>query len=147
MYKRLPLLALCLTAAALGTSACDASGDSRSSAPTASASASAPAATAPATAPASASTPAGAPSANPSGSPAEARALTGLMREVYLRTLRKNYPDLDRISDDVLVEHGNAFCAARGQALGDQAKKTMKELDLTPKQATPIVATAHAYCR
>ncbi|MEU1307978.1 hypothetical protein ABZ419_03645 [Streptomyces cinnamoneus] len=143
MYKRLPLVALCLAAAALGTSACDASGDSRSSAPAASASASAPAATAPATA----SAPAAAPSANPSGSPAEARALTGLMRAVYLRTLRKNYPDLDRISDDVLVEHGNAFCAAHGQALGDQAKKTMKELDLTPKQATPIVATAHAYCR
>ncbi|MCA6091486.1 hypothetical protein LE181_04805 [Streptomyces sp. SCA3-4] len=140
MYKRLPLLALCLTAAALGASACDASGDSRSSAPAASASASASAS-------AAASTPAAAPSGSPSDSPAEARRLTGPMREVYLRTLRKNYPDLDRISDDVLVEHGDAFCAARGQALGDQAKKTMRELDLTPKQATPIVATAHAYCR
>ncbi|MFF4530350.1 hypothetical protein ACFY1P_13835 [Streptomyces sp. NPDC001407] len=129
MYKRLPMLALCLAVTTLGVTACDASGDSHASAsatPTPT-----PAAT----------------SESPSPSPAEARVLTGLLRAGYLRIIRTNYSDLDGISDDALVDHGNAFCAAHGQALADQAKKTMKELAITPKQTTQIMGTAHGVCR
>ncbi|MGW1073903.1 hypothetical protein [Streptomyces sp. NPDC002537] len=134
MYKRLPSLALCLAAAVLGTSACGASGESRSSASAAPAAAS----SAPAAAPSEQSAATG---------PAEARTLTALSSMLYLRTVRKNYPDLERIDDDALVEHGNALCTTRGAALGDQFKKTVKELDITPKQASGIMGAAHAFCR
>ncbi|GAA2916564.1 hypothetical protein GCM10020221_10630 [Streptomyces thioluteus] len=130
MHKRLPLLAVCLAAAAFGTSACGASGDSGSSASAASASASASAA----------------PSGSPSATPAELRGLTGLSAKLYLRTIRKHYPDLDRIDDDTLVAHGNALCLANGQALVDQAIKTKKELELTGQQASQILGTAHGSC-
>ncbi|MFI9203540.1 hypothetical protein [Streptomyces sp. NPDC053048] len=132
MNKRLPLLALCLTVAALGTTACDASGGSPSSA------SSAP------------STPSASPSASapaPASPSAEARTLTGMSSALYLRTLRKNYPDLDHLGDDVLVTHGNALCAARGAALGDAVKKTMRELGTNTQQTTQILGTAHAFCR
>ncbi|MCF3105766.1 hypothetical protein IPZ58_29885 [Streptomyces roseoverticillatus] len=130
MHKRLPLLAVCLVAAALGASACGPSGDSGSSAPAVSASASASAA----------------PSASPSAAPEEVRGLTGLSAKLYLDTIRKHYPDLDRISDDVLVTHGNALCLARGQDLVDQAKKTKQELELSGKQASAVLGTAHGLC-
>ncbi|MGW2596448.1 hypothetical protein [Streptomyces klenkii] len=136
MHKRLPLLAVCLTVAALGASACGPSGDSE-------ASASATPATASASAPASA--PAAAPSGSPSAS-AGARGLTGLPAKLYLKTIRDNYPDLDRISDDVLVAHGNALCLAQGQALVDQAIKTKTELELTGKQASQVLGSAHGMC-
>ncbi|MGW5848768.1 hypothetical protein ACWFQ8_12595 [Streptomyces sp. NPDC055254] len=42
--------------------------------------------------------------------------LTGLSAELHLKTIREHYPDPDRISDDVLVAHGNALCAARYRA-------------------------------
>ncbi|MGK5632039.1 hypothetical protein [Streptomyces sp. URMC 123] len=150
MYKRLPVLVLCLTVAALGTSACDDSGDNRSGAP-------APAA------PAAASSPAGASSggseagpqdspqdsapASPSADPAKPRQLTGLLSKLYLKTIRDNYPNMASISDETLIDHGNAFCAAQGVALADQAKKTMKELGTTPKQTAQIMGSAHGYCR
>ncbi|MFC5149507.1 hypothetical protein [Streptomyces aureoversilis] len=132
MHKRLPLLAVCLTVAAFGASACgpsDDSGSSASATPTA-ASASASAAR----------------SGSPSAAPAEARGLTGLPAKLYLKTIRKHYPELDRISDDVLVSHGNALCVAHGQALVDQAIKTKQELELTGKQASQILGTAHGNC-
>ncbi|MFI1800099.1 hypothetical protein ACH427_22475 [Streptomyces sp. NPDC020379] len=132
MYKRLPMLALFVAATALGTSACGASG-STAAAPSASASAS--------------PSPAQSSAAAPAATPAEARQLTGLLRASYLRTIRTNYSDLDGISDDLLVEHGNAFCAAHGQALADQAKKTTKELGITPKETVKILGTAHGVCR
>ncbi|GAA0459058.1 hypothetical protein ACFQ2B_22330 [Streptomyces stramineus] len=125
MYKRLPSLALVLTVAVLGTSACEKSGDKDAAA-----------SPAPATV-----------SATPSASPEKVRTLTGASSGLYLMILRKNYSDLSHIDDDTLVAHGNALCVARGQALGDQAKKTMRELDITPKQATQIMATAHTFCR
>ncbi|WP_367138748.1 MULTISPECIES: hypothetical protein [Streptomyces] len=134
MHKRLPLLAVCLTVAALGVSACGPSGDSEASA-----------SATPATASAPASAPAAAPSGSPSA-PAGARGLTGLPAKLYLKTIRDNYPDLDRISDDVLVAHGNALCLAQGQALVDQAIKTKKELELTGKQASQILGSAHGMC-
>ncbi|MEU8918921.1 hypothetical protein [Streptomyces nigrescens] len=74
------------------------------------------------------------------------RGLTGPSARLYLRTVREHYPDLDRISDDVLVAHGNALCVARGQALVDQAKKTKKELEVTGRQASQILGTAHGHC-
>ncbi|WP_058043324.1 hypothetical protein [Streptomyces roseifaciens] len=132
MHKRLPLLAVCLTVAAFGASACGPSGDSKSSA-----------SATPAAASVSASA---APSGSPSAAPAEVHGLTGLSAKLYLRTIREHYPDLDRISDDVLVTHGNALCVARGQALVDQAKKTKQELELTGKQASQILGTAHGNC-
>ncbi|MEV5376096.1 hypothetical protein AB0L26_08990 [Streptomyces nondiastaticus] len=128
MHKRLPLLAICLTAAALAVSACGPSGDSDSSAPETSASAPA------------------APSASPSAATEEVRGLTGLSAKLYVETIRKHYPDLDHISDDVLVTHGNALCLARGQALVDQAKKTKQELELSGKQASAVLGTAHGLC-
>ncbi|MEV5976709.1 hypothetical protein [Streptomyces sp. NPDC052114] len=130
MYKRLPLLTVCLALAAFGVSACGSSGDGGESTaatpPKASASA--------------------APSVRPSETPAEARRLTGLSAKLYLRTIREHYPDLDDISDDELVAHGDALCVAQGQALVDQAKKTKKELALTGKQASRILGTAHGSC-
>ncbi|MEU5418960.1 hypothetical protein ACH4UT_31870 [Streptomyces sp. NPDC020799] len=129
MYKRLPLLALCLAATALATSACGGSG-SNAAAPSA-----------------STATPSPSSPPSPAAAPAEAPKLTGLLRASYLRTIRTNYSELDGISDDVLVEHGNAFCAAHGQALADQAKKTTKELGLTPKETVKILGTAHGVCR
>ncbi|MEH6375322.1 hypothetical protein V7793_13450 [Streptomyces sp. KLMMK] len=61
-------------------------------------------------------------------------------------TIRKHYPDLDHIEDDVLVTHGNALCRARGQDFVDQAKKTKQELELDGKQASAILGTAHGFC-
>lgn len=140
MHKRLPLLAICLTAAALAVSACGPSGDSDSSAPETSASApAAPSASPSASAPASRS-------ASPSAATEEVRGLTGLSAKLYVETIRKHYPDLDHISDDVLVTHGNALCLARGQALVDQAKKTKQELELSGKQASAVLGTAHGLC-
>ncbi|MFE0044351.1 hypothetical protein [Streptomyces albireticuli] len=130
MHKRLPLLAACLTVAVFGVSACGPSGDSGSS----------PSAT-PAAASASA-----APSGSPSASPTELRGLTGLSAMLYLRTLRKHYPDLDRISDDALVAHGNALCLAGGQDLVDQVKKSKQELELNGKEASAIMGIAHGSC-
>ncbi|MFE5872810.1 hypothetical protein ACFQ6V_29720 [Streptomyces roseifaciens] len=132
MHKRLPLLAVCLTVAAFGASACDPSGDGGSSA-----------SATPTTAPASASAE---PSGSPSAASAEVRGLTGLSAKLYLKTIREHYPDLDRISDDVLVTHGNALCVANGQALVDQAIKTKQELELTGKQASAILGSAHGSC-
>ncbi|MFG2294893.1 hypothetical protein [Streptomyces sp. NPDC048603] len=133
MHQRLPLLAVCLTLTALGASACGPSGGAGASA----------SATPAATPSVSASA---APSASPSAAPAEARGLTGLSAKLYLRSIRKHYPDLDRINDDVLVAHGNALCLAYGQALVDQAIKTKQELELTGKQASQVMGTAHGSC-
>ncbi|MEU1131913.1 hypothetical protein ABZ383_18950 [Streptomyces sp. NPDC005900] len=133
MYKRLPVLALCLAAADLGTSACDDDGDDR---PRASASEPSTTASEPS---------AGASTSAPSA--AEPRKLTGVMSKLYLKTIRDHYPDLADIDDATLLAHGNAFCAARGKALGDQAKKTMREIDTTPKQTAQIMGTAHGLCR
>lgn len=152
MHKRLPLLAICLTAAALAVSACGPSGDSDSSAPETSASAPAAPSASPsvsASASRSASPSASAPasrSASPSAATEEVRGLTGLSAKLYVETIRKHYPDLDHISDDVLVTHGNALCLARGQALVDQAKKTKQELELSGKQASAVLGTAHGLC-
>ncbi|MFD5700271.1 hypothetical protein [Streptomyces lasiicapitis] len=132
MHQRLPLLAVCLVFAAFGASACDSSGDRGSSAPAR-----------PTDTSASASA---APSGSPSAAPDELRGLTGPSAKLYLKTIRDHYPDLDRISDDVLVAHGNALCLARGQALVDQAKKTKQELELTGKQASQVLGTAHGHC-
>ncbi|OEJ28639.1 hypothetical protein AR457_33485 [Streptomyces agglomeratus] len=137
MYKRLPILVLCLTVACLGTSACDDSGDNRPGTP----------------APATSAN--GAPSkttreATPAGSSAdraEPRQLTGVLAKLYLKTVRDHYPDMAHISDEALLIHGNAFCAAQGVALADQAKKTMKELGTTSKQTARIMGSAHGYCR
>ncbi|WJV45871.1 hypothetical protein [Streptomyces flavofungini] len=133
MHNRLPLLAVCLTLAAFGASACDSSGDRGSSA----------SATPPATSTSSAPS---APSGSPSASPDGARGLTEVSAAFYLKTIRDNYPDLDRIGDDELVTHGSALCAARGQALVDQVKKTRRELKLDGKQASRILGTAHGSC-
>ncbi|GHG72507.1 hypothetical protein [Streptomyces griseocarneus] len=138
MHKRLTPLALCLVAAAvLGTSACDSSGDSRANGPSA--------------APSGASAPAGAaPSASPSSSPAKVRTLTGIMSKLYVRSVRKNYPDVDHISDDSLITYGNAICVARStspDAFGKQAKKTMQDLGTTPTQTAHILGSADAFCR
>ncbi|MFD9537377.1 hypothetical protein [Streptomyces sp. NPDC060010] len=127
MHKRLPLLVVCLALAAFGASACGPSGDRGPSASATPAAASAPA-----------------PSGSPSTAPTEVRGLT--VPSVYLKTIRENFPDLDRISDDVLVAHGNALCAAGGQVLVDQVKKTKQELELTGKQASQILGTAHGNC-
>ncbi|WP_424890127.1 hypothetical protein [Streptomyces sp. XH2] len=140
MHKRLPLLAVCLAVAALGVSACGPSGDSGSSAPATSASTPTPIPT-----PASTSA-SDAPSKSPSAAPEEVRGLTALSAKLYLKTIREHYPDLDRISDDVLVTHGNALCLARGQALVDQVKKTKQELELSGKQASAVLGTAHGLC-
>ncbi|MGX1886646.1 hypothetical protein [Streptomyces sp. NPDC055287] len=137
MYKRLPTLILCLTVASLGTSACDDSGDNRSGVP-------APAASA-AHAPSETSQE-GAP-AGSSEDRAKPRQLTGVLSKLYLKTIRDNYPDMASISDEALLIHGNAFCAAQGVALADQAKKTMKELGTTSKQTAQIMGSAHGYCR
>ncbi|MER5968881.1 hypothetical protein ABT112_03885 [Streptomyces sp. NPDC002055] len=132
MYKRLAPLTVCLALAAFGASACGPSGDRGPSAsPT------------PAAAPVSASA---APSGSPSATPTEGRRLAGLAAELYLRMVRKHYPELDRISDDVLVAHGNAFCLAPREALVDRAIRTKKELELTGKQASGILGAAHGYC-
>ncbi|MFF3432346.1 hypothetical protein [Streptomyces sp. NPDC002602] len=130
MHKRLPLLVVCLAFTAFGASACGPSGDRGPSASATPAAASVPASAAP--------------SGSPSTAPAEVRGLT--VPSFYLKTIRENHPDLDRISDDVLVAHGNALCAAGGQALVDQVKKTKQELELTGKQASQILGTAHGNC-
>ncbi|WP_069883679.1 hypothetical protein [Streptomyces luteocolor] len=130
MYKRLPMLTVCFALAAFGASACGPSKDGGASV-----------SATPATQSASAN-----PSESPSAPPAEARGLKGLSARLYLRTIREHYPDLDDISDEELVAHGDALCAARGQALVDQAKKTKKELGLTGKQASQILGTAHGSC-
>lgn len=130
MYKRSSRLALCVAAAAvLGTSACDSSDDSPSAAAP-SASSAAP--------------------ASPSSSPAKVRTLDGGMAKLYVRSVRKNYPDLDHISDDALITHGNAICVARStsaKAFGEQAKKTREELGTTPTQTAQILGSADAFCR
>lgn len=136
MHKRLPLLATCLVLAAFGISACGPSGDSGAS------SAATPA---PASASGSASASA-APAGSPSATPDEVRGLTGFAAKFYLKTIREHYPDLDRISDDVLVAHGNALCITRGQAFVDQALKTKRELGITGKQTSQIMGTAHGMC-
>ncbi|EPH44132.1 hypothetical protein ABT390_12485 [Streptomyces aurantiacus] len=133
MRKRLPLFAACLALAAFGASACGSSddgGSGSSSTPKAAASESAPV-----TAPGS-----------PSASPADVRGLKGVAAKLYLKTIRDHYPDLDRVSDDELVAHGDALCLAQGQDLVDQAKKTKRELELTGKQASRILGTAHGMC-
>jgi hypothetical protein len=126
MRQRPPLLAaaLCLAVAAFGASACGSSDDREASA---------------------SATPA-TPSVTTSAAPAEARGLTGLSAELYLKTIREHYPDLDRIADDVLVAHGDALCLADGQDLVDQVKQTKQELELTGKQASRVLGTAHGYC-
>ncbi|WP_125261826.1 hypothetical protein [Streptomyces alboflavus] len=133
MHKRLPLLAVCLTLAAFGASACGSSGDREAKA------SATPTAT-------SATSPSAAPSGSPSASPDGARGLTEVSAAFYLKTIRENYPDLDRVSDDELVAHGSALCAAHGRALVDQAKKTKRELRLDGKQASRILGTAHGSC-
>jgi hypothetical protein len=137
MYKRLPVLVLCVTLASLGTSACDDSGANRSGAP-------APAASAASAS--SESSQEGTPAGN-SEDRAKPRRLTGVLSKLYLKTIRDNYPDMASISDEALLIHGNAFCAAQGVALADQAKKAMKELGATPKQTAQIMGSAHGYCR
>ncbi|WP_431041062.1 hypothetical protein ACQUSR_03610 [Streptomyces sp. P1-3] len=131
MHKRLPLLALCLTAVALGTTSCGTSGDADDSRPRASAPPSGAAASA---------------SAGASPVP-QGRGLTGLLPKFFLKTLRDNYPDLDHISDDVLVAHGDAFCTIRGAALGEQFKKSMRQLGTTKEQTSRIMGAAHGLCR
>ncbi|WP_190128678.1 hypothetical protein [Streptomyces mashuensis] len=61
--------------------------------------------------------------------------------------MRKQYPELDHISDEKLLAHGNAFCTIRGAALGDQFKKSMGELGTTPKQTSGLLGAAHGLCR
>ncbi|MCS0635872.1 hypothetical protein NX801_09370 [Streptomyces sp. LP05-1] len=140
MHQRLPLLTACLALAALGASACGPSGDHGPGAPVTPATASAPP-----SAPVSASASA-APSGGPSAGSADGHKPTGLSAKLYLKTIRGHYPDLDRVSDDALVAHGDALCVARGQALVDQALKTKQELELTGKQVSQILGTAHGYC-
>ncbi|MFE2529654.1 DUF732 domain-containing protein [Streptomyces sp. NPDC059382] len=132
MHKRLPLLAVCLGLAAFGASACGPSTDRASSASATPAAASVPASAAP--------------SGSPSTAPTEVRRL--ILLPVYLKTIRKNHPDLDGISDDVLIAHGNAICGAgRGQALVDQIVKTKQELGLTGQQAAEIGgASTSSFC-
>ncbi|WP_431772480.1 hypothetical protein [Streptomyces cucumeris] len=132
MHKRLPLLTVCVALAAVGASACGSSGDRGSSASATPAAAAEPASAAP--------------SRSPSAAPSDVRGLTGLSAKLYLRTIRKHYPDLDRISDDVLVAHGNALCVSYGQDLVDQFKKTKRELELTGKQTSGIFGAAHGSC-
>ncbi|WP_405661757.1 hypothetical protein [Streptomyces sp. RK9] len=136
MHKRLPLLAVCLTLAAFGATACGSSGDREAKA------SATPTATSATAATSSSAAPPGSPSASPDG----ARELTEVSAAFYLKTIREHYPDLDRIDDDVLVAHGSALCAAHGQALVDQVKKTRRELDLDGKQASRVLGTAHGSC-
>ncbi|UFQ13755.1 MULTISPECIES: hypothetical protein [Streptomyces] len=75
------------------------------------------------------------------------KSLTGILAKLYLKSIRDHCPDMVDLVDDTLLRRGNAFCAARGQALADQAKTTMKELGTTPKQTARIVGTAHGCCR
>ncbi|MGK5728648.1 hypothetical protein [Streptomyces sp. URMC 124] len=121
MHKRLPLLALCLTVAALGISACGPSGDSDSGTPATSASTS-------------------------TSASEEKRGLDGPSAKLYVETIRKQHPDLSHIEDDVLVTHGNAGCKARGQDFVDQVKKTKEELEISGPQASAILGTAHGFC-
>ncbi|GAA1530845.1 hypothetical protein GCM10009730_45160 [Streptomyces albidochromogenes] len=137
MYHRLPVLILCLTVACLGTSACDNSGNNNpgTSAPSAS------------VVPTPSKTPHRGTPTGPAEDHAEPLQLTGTLAKLYLKTIRDNYPDMASLSDETLLVHGNAFCAARGTALADQAKKTMKELGTTAKQTAQIMGIAHGYCR
>ncbi|MFD5101772.1 hypothetical protein [Streptomyces albidochromogenes] len=137
MHHRLPVLILCLTVVGLGTSACDNSGNSNSGTP-------APATSA---APTPSKTPFRGTPTGPAEDHAEPLQLTGTLAKLYLKTIRDNYPDMASISDETLLVHGNAACAAQGTALGGQAKKTMKELGTTAKQTAQIMGTAHGYCR
>ncbi|MEU1373166.1 hypothetical protein ABZ442_05815 [Streptomyces triculaminicus] len=78
------------------------------------------------------------------------RTLDGGMAMLYVRTVRKNYPDLDHIDDDKLITYGNAICVARStspKAFGEQAKKTMQELGTTSTQTAQILGSADAFCR
>lgn len=131
MHKRLPLLAFLLTAIALGTTACGPSGDTADSRPSASA------------APTSA---AAAPSASASPSP-RGRGLQGAAPALFLKTLRKHYPELDHIGDDALVAEGDALCTIRGAALGEQFKKSTRRLGTTKEQTSAIMGVAHSLCR
>ncbi|MET8688328.1 hypothetical protein ABZV77_29390 [Streptomyces sp. NPDC004732] len=131
MHKRPPRLALLLlTAAAFGTTACDAS-STDSSAP--SAASSAP----------SAST---SPSASAAPTP-QGRGLKGPAAALFLKTLREHHPDLDHIDDDALVAEGDALCTVRGAALGEQFTKSTHRLGTTKKQTSSIMGAAHALCR
>ncbi|MFK4066144.1 hypothetical protein [Streptomyces sp. NPDC029674] len=129
MHQRSPRLVLLFAAVALTATACGSPGDSSSD----SSSPSAP----------SAST---SPSASASAVP-EGRGLQGPAAAFFLRSLRKNYPDLDRISDDALVAEGDALCTIRGAALGEQFTKSMRRLGTTKKQTSRILGTAHGLCR
>ncbi|MGH4029389.1 hypothetical protein ACQB60_10690, partial [Actinomycetota bacterium Odt1-20B] len=133
MHKRHPLLVLGLMAAfTLGTSACGPSDDKPSSASGESARTSA--------------SDRAAPSASASASAAKGPGLKGAQPAFFLKTIRDNYPDLDRIGDEELVAHGDALCTVRGAAIGDQFKKTVRELGISKKQASRITGVAHGLC-
>ncbi|MFD6435317.1 hypothetical protein [Streptomyces venezuelae] len=130
MHKRLPWLALpLLTVLVLGTTGCgasdtdasdtDASDTSRSSSP----------------------------SAHPTPAAPQGRGLKGPAAEFFLKTLRKNYPDLDHIDDEALVAEGDALCTVRGAALGEQFKKSTRRLGTTKVQTSRIMGAAHGLCR
>ncbi|MEU6482536.1 hypothetical protein [Streptomyces sp. NPDC046887] len=145
MHKRLSLHVTCLAlAAAFGVSACGPSDDRGASAPVASA-AGAPSASASA---APSITASGTPSApSPSATPAEEHRLTGTSAKFYLYSVRKQSPGLDRISDKVLVAHGDAFCTVSGKdAFVEQTKKTEQELALTKDELTQVLAAAQTAC-
>ncbi|MEV7196791.1 hypothetical protein AB0N81_34070 [Streptomyces sp. NPDC093510] len=126
MYQRSPRLVLLFAAVAtvaLGATACSQSSDTSS-----------------------ASSARTSPSASVSAVP-EGRGLQGPAAAFFLKSLRKNYPDLDRISDDALVAEGDALCTIRGAALGEQFTKSMRRLGTTKKQTSRILGTAHGLCR
>ncbi|MFI1679229.1 hypothetical protein [Streptomyces sp. NPDC020607] len=126
MLKRLPWLTLpLLTVLVLGTTGCGAS-DSKASDKSRTPSASAPAT----------------PSTTPKG-----RGLKGPAAALYLKTLRKHYPDLDHIDDDALVAEGDALCTVRGAAIGEQFTKSTRRLGTTKVQTSRIMGVAHGLCR
>ncbi|WP_306333296.1 hypothetical protein [Streptomyces sp. KL118A] len=128
MHKRPPRLALLLlTAAAFGTTACDASGTDAS-------------------APSASTSPSPSPSASAAPAP-EGRGLQGPAAGLFLKTLREHHPDLDHIEDDALVAEGDALCTVRGAALGEQFTKSTHRLGTTKKQTSSIMGAAHALCR
>ncbi|MEU5685612.1 hypothetical protein [Streptomyces venezuelae] len=125
MHKRLPRLALpLLTVLVLGTTGCGGSDTNASDTPRTSS-----------------------PSAHPTPAAPQGRGLKGPAAEFFLKTLRKNYPDLDHIDDDALVAEGDALCTIRGAALGEQFKESTRRLGTTKVQTSRIMGAAHALCR
>ncbi|MGA4849352.1 hypothetical protein ACOBQB_24985 [Streptomyces sp. G5(2025)] len=128
MHKRLPRLALLLTAVVIGATGCGSSDTS-------------------ATPPGHASTAASKPAAASASPSPRGKGLKGAAAAFYLKTLRKHYPDLDHIGDAALVAEGDALCTVRGAALGEQFTKSTRRLGTTKKQTSRIMGVAHGLCR